>query len=221
MNLWRSSSLTPQFKQQSQQPDPFNSNHSMMLWFCDSSRVTYGRLPMTVSRRLLNIYRIETTQSLWATALVLTQWRGISRCSVGTSCVSICSHYLFSCDWAPLTKVCSTSLYPHFRYWYTLKGSNQWQEVLRTLSSVMMAENLRHQTTSHTAGRSMCLYFGKQNICRVIKVDASQNHFDTKPIWQVNCSRFYFALISLYIKCNHIYLCSHKEFLDMSWPWYL
>lgn len=98
------------------------------------------------------------------------------------------------------------------------------QPTTRSVQNFKFWEDGRKPSTSRylsSGGRNMCPYFGRQNICRVMKVEASWNHFETKPIWQVNCSRFCFDLISLYTKYNNIYLYSHKTFLDMSWLLYL
>lgn len=49
--------------------------------------------------------RMETLPhpwAIWDSAWSPSQWKGVSGCSEGTTCISPCAHCLWSCYWAPL-----------------------------------------------------------------------------------------------------------------------
>lgn len=98
-----------------------------------SSRAIYSNLPRTISRWLFDIHpRMETPHPSELPAPILGQphrEKILSRCSEGTSCLSVCAHCLLAgLPWAPLKIACLSHLpsgiYIHFRYLYTLVKSS-------------------------------------------------------------------------------------------------
>jgi len=88
-DLWRLSGLTPLLRQ---------GHLDLLVW--DHLQVTFEYL----QECRLNYLSGQPVP-------VLIHLHSVSQCSEGTSCVSVCAHYLLSCYWAPLKRAWFHPLY--------------------------------------------------------------------------------------------------------------